>query len=526
MTIFAKLALGFGAVLIVLGAAGAVTLWNLSQLQEADEHVRERVAFNELALQYRQAAMEATLGASRLAAGNVIGEQRVREAMAAMAQSKKRLKERTVEKAARRDLAELVRVEKLTASAITRVAALVKAKQPAVLVQQELALLSARWDALDLGLEGLFEDSRAQAARAIERAHELGERGKPQTTFAVALCMSLTLLIAALLLRAVAEPIARLEAGVRRVTQGGADHIIPVTSSGELGMLTQAFNEMSAALRTTKAALDERERDLNLVLEHVHQGLLTMRRDGTTLAQRSAIVETWLGRIPPDVPLWNALRREAPEFAAALRSAFEAVIENAMPIEVTLDQMPKVLKCRGRHLELSYQPIFEGDTLAKLLVVLRDASDRVAREQASVHEREAMATFKAIQRDKQGFLDFFKEGSALLAGLSADNDQSDQVTLQRQLQTLKSNSDMYAIPSIASICAELETALAAADDAVCAPLWASLNKRWADLGEIIASVSGDTEAPSETDDHAYAASRSAPSSTNPSRPSSRSGPPT
>lgn len=504
MTIFAKLALGFGAVLVMLGASGALTLENLNELRETDEHVRERVSFNELTLQYRHAAMEAVLGASQMATGNVMGEQRIREGVAAMTQSRKGLEQRTLQKAARKDLAELVRVEKLTASAITRVTDLVNAKQPVELIQQELALLSARSDALNLGLDALFEDSRQEVAAAMESSREIGARVQQQTTYAIASCLVLALLVSALILRAIAGPIARLDAAVRHVTAGHLDHVIPITSSDEVGKLTQAFNEMTASLRTSMAALDGRNRDLRVVLDHVHQGLLTMRRDGTTLAERSAIVETWLGPIAPDIALWNALRREQPAFAESLRTAFEAVIANEMPLELTLEKMPKVLKRGSRQLEFEYRPIFEGETLAKLLIVISDASDRVAREEASAHERETMAIFKAMQRDKQGFLDFVKDGADLLSTLSADKAPQDPNVL-RQLRTLKEDSANFAIDGITSTCQELETALATAGHAACAPLWAALNRRWAELGEIIAKVSGDAKARIEIDDDDYTA---------------------
>ena len=73
MTIFAKLALGFGTALMIVALTGGLILWNIRLLCATDEHVRDRVSFNEVALTYRHAAQEATLGASQLAATGTLG---------------------------------------------------------------------------------------------------------------------------------------------------------------------------------------------------------------------------------------------------------------------------------------------------------------------------------------------------------------------------------------------------------------------------------------------------------------------
>jgi HAMP domain-containing protein/HPt (histidine-containing phosphotransfer) domain-containing protein len=505
MKIWMKLALGFGAVVLMLAASGGVTQFNLRQLRATDEQLRERVALNELALRYRHATLVATLGAAQLAAGNVLGEQRVREAMLAMAESGKQLRARKLGAAQRRDVAELGRVEALTSAAVARVSAAVKAKQPAQTVQQELAFLAARSDALSLGLEALVDESREDVARSLARAATNGERVQQVAGYTLALCVLLAALVSAWALRGTARPIGRLDAGVQRLAGGDLTHPLEVTSSDEVGKISQAVNELATNLHNTKGQLDGRNRDLRVVLDHMHQGLLTMRRDGTTAVERSARVATWLGTINPELPLWQAMRNSAPAFAEALRTGFDAMLKDALPLELGRYKLPRSVTLKGRQLEFDYQSIVENEQLDKLLIVITDVSDRVAREAAIAHEREVAAVFRAMLRDKQGFLEFVNEGTSLVSLVSAKEAASNLAAVKRHLHTLHANSSAFELQNIASLCQELQTLLAAGNLQACTPLWPSLAKRWAALGEVIAGLTGDARSRIELDDDDYSA---------------------
>jgi two-component system, chemotaxis family, sensor kinase CheA len=505
MTIFAKLALGFGTVLMIVALTGGLVLWNVRLLCATDEHVRDRVSFNELALTYRHAAQEATLGASQLAAGNTIGEQRIREGLAGMRESRAQLETRLSGDAALLELRELERVEKLTAVATDRVVASVRAKSPPKIVQQELAFLSARADALILRLEALFDDTRAEVDASMAFSRTIGARVQTQTAYALAACVLFAMLVSALVFRSITRPLSRLDAGVRRIAEGHLEETIAVTSRDEIGQLTRAFNDMTAGLRRAMTALDVRNQDMRVVLDHVHQGLLTMTRDGKVSVERSAMVARWLGELEQGVTFWDHLAHRDPELAAKFQFGWEAVLEDVLPLELTLDQMPKRVLLDGRHLELEYRPIFEDEILTKVLIVISDISDRVARERASAHEREVMAMFSAIQRDKQGFLDFVAEGTALVDSLVRADAGTDRVVLKRQLHTLKGNSSIFGIASIASTCHELETRLADNDGALPRAEIERLQGRWTELGQIIASVAGDSSTRIEIDDEEFTA---------------------
>jgi HAMP domain-containing protein/HPt (histidine-containing phosphotransfer) domain-containing protein len=501
MTIRTRLWLGFGSVVTIFGLCGGLILMNLHLLRSTDEHVRDRVSFNEIALEYRHAALDMTLGASQVAAGNVMGEQRIREGTQGTSKSRKLLEARLTSEAERRQLQELARVERLTVAAAERVVDLVRTKASHVLVQQELAFLSARSDALNLGLEALFDETREEVVQTMATSAQIGTRVQTQTIWALLASAAFSMLVSFAVFRSIARPLARLDDGVRKLSEGDLTHTIAVTSKDEIGKLTIAFNDMTGGLRRAMSALDARNQDMRVVLDHVHQGLLTMNRDGSVSQERSAVVEKWLGPLDAEAALWASCSRHDATFAQSLELAWGDVLEDVMPIELTLDQMPKKLRVGDRHLELEYRPIFADERLSKLLVVISDVSDRVAREKARAHEQEVMAIFQAIQRDKQGFLEFFAEGTELVEALDATRPCIDEVTRKREIHTLKGSSGMFGITSVAEACHALETAMA--DGMSPQEPMAQVAMRWEELAKVVANLAGASAAKIEIDDEEY-----------------------
>jgi diguanylate cyclase (GGDEF)-like protein len=69
-------------------------------------------------------------------------------------------------------------------------------------------------------------------------------------------------LIAYLLGSVIVRPLVRLTAGAGAVAAGDLSVDLPVTGRGEVGYLTQVFNEMVGRLRQSRNELDERNREL------------------------------------------------------------------------------------------------------------------------------------------------------------------------------------------------------------------------------------------------------------------------
>jgi diguanylate cyclase (GGDEF)-like protein len=72
-------------------------------------------------------------------------------------------------------------------------------------------------------------------------------------------------LVAYFLGSVIVRPLVRLTAGARAVAAGDLSVDVPVTGRGEVGYLTEVFNEMVGKLRKSRQDLDDRNRDLELL---------------------------------------------------------------------------------------------------------------------------------------------------------------------------------------------------------------------------------------------------------------------
>ncbi|MFZ2007467.1 MAG: adenylate/guanylate cyclase domain-containing protein [Stellaceae bacterium] len=96
-------------------------------------------------------------------------------------------------------------------------------------------------DRADMGdlAHGAIDGTRAYQSRVIDISLTL-----------LLLAALLGIAVAAAITRGLVRPVSRLLSGTAAVHGGALDTIVPVTSSDEIGLLTQAFNEMVGELRT------------------------------------------------------------------------------------------------------------------------------------------------------------------------------------------------------------------------------------------------------------------------------------
>ncbi|HEX7667221.1 MAG TPA: hypothetical protein VF407_21970, partial [Polyangiaceae bacterium] len=158
-------------------------------------------------------------------------------------------------------------------------------------------------------------------------------------------------------------------------------------------------------------ALDTKNRDLRLLLDNMQQGFLTVDAEGRLVADQSAAVDEWFGKRPEGDATWfDYLECASPEFASSSRFAWDEVIADVMPLELTLDQMPRRLDVEGRALRVEYQPIANASE-PRFLVIVTDVTSQVEREAAEVERREVMAVLEHVLQDRSGVESFFEETS-------------------------------------------------------------------------------------------------------------------
>jgi len=302
---------------------------------------------------------------------------------------------------------------------------------------------------------------------------------------ATALCFALAILLA--IHRIVVRPVKRLEQAAVRLTRGEkyqAERGRRKKVEDEVVRLADTFGEMAEAVRDRELRLGLRNAELKLILDSVDQGFLTARTDGTLLPERSAIVERWVGPLAPDAPLWAPVARITPEIGESMESAWQQLIDDVLPLQVAVDQLPKQVSRDGQHFSLAYHPGVADDRLQHMVVVITDITAETERQRAQAEQQEFAVLVDQFVRDRRGFHGFWAEASSLVARICAAQSEAPQ-SLRRDIHTLKGNARFFGLNRLSGLCHELETAmtergeyqLSARERAELSTLWDSLNAR-------------------------------------------------
>jgi HAMP domain-containing protein len=217
---------------------------------------------------------------------------------------------------------------------------------------------------------------------ALTEAREESRNRLTRSLLLLALLVGLSTLGGLLLSRRQAVKITRPVVELTRAAEGLAsgDRTVHVTieSGDELQRLGTSFNQMVDDLdasykeleqvnRTLEQKVAERtleladkNRDMRLVLDNVDQGFLTLGRDGVVSAERSRVVFEWFGPCEARTPFWEYVGRISSAFGWAFRLAWEQVVDDFLPLEASIEQLPDRLEHSGRTFSLRYLPLMKG----------------------------------------------------------------------------------------------------------------------------------------------------------------------
>ena len=240
--------------------------------------------------------------------------------------------------------------------------------------------------------------------------------------------------------------------------------------------------------RTEQLAASEAAQ--RLVLDNVEQGFVTITRDGAMDSGRSAAFDAWFGDAERSASLFDVLESGAPAFAANSRAAWEQVADGFLPVEIALEQMPRAFEIGHRSFEVRYRAIGDAETPERFLVVVDDVTAARARDVAQTESREAMHMLERMLGDRNIFVEYFEESSALVARIVATRIGEDLVAFKRALHTLKGNSALFGIDSMASLCHGLETWIDEAGTIPPPPALEKLSARWARLSDAMERMIG------------------------------------
>jgi two-component system, chemotaxis family, sensor kinase CheA len=284
------------------------------------------------------------------------------------------------------------------------------------------------------------------------------------------------LVMAAIAQRVLTRPVEILAAAAHRVeVERNLDIRAERVSNDELGRLTDAFNGMLDMIKGRDAELaehrskleeivaertrnlDERNKQMRMVLDHVEQGMVVLSRDGVLDGERSAALDRWFGAPAPHSTLWSYLEPVNRGTAAALAMSWGQLQEDILPLELNLAQLPSRFEgTNGRHFEIAYQPIFgDAASFAKMLVLITDVTERVVRERSEAVQAETLALFEQITADRTGFQDFLDETESTMKRLLSPEPR-DVTEILRELHTLKGNTGLFGLRTMAKLLHEIE----------------------------------------------------------------------
>ena len=301
---------------------------------------------------------------------------------------------------------------------------------------------------------------------------------------------------------AIASRLRRIQRATQAVAEGNLDSPpVEDSSHDEIGRLATDFNGMAkrirelvgrveTAAREEKTRLDclvsertlqlrQRNDDLKFILDNVGQGFLTVDREGKLAAERSAILETWFGPAGTDTPVWSYVSPCDPDAAQWLVVGWDALFGGDLPVELCLDQLPKEIRGKEATFGIRYQPVFEQQTVSRVVIVISDISEEIARRRAEASQKELAEVFGHVVADVASVEAFMAEGRTLVGSIGAVEERRSPLAEQKRwLHTLKGNAAFLGLSRLSAQCHTMESHLVESGDApspksreVLAELW-------------------------------------------------------
>ncbi|MEP7119398.1 MAG: ATP-binding protein [Byssovorax sp.] len=287
-------------------------------------------------------------------------------------------------------------------------------------------------------------------------------------------------------------------------------------SADEVGQLARSFNDMMAEIqrllaRISRSAAEEQARlgqlvaarteelrarndDLRVVLDHVGEGFVTVDLDGVMSRERSATLTTWFGPADGEVTFWSYLAPTDAQAAASFQLGFEAIVDDFLPLELTLDQMPKEIHHGAHTFRVAYTPIRSGDALVKLMLVVSDVTHELERTRAEEEAHDLLNIFQRTRRDSEGLAAFLADTDPLVKHVLECGPGDELSLISREIHTLKGTSGMFGFPRLTRLCHELEGGIAESGEAPPAPERLRLRLLWEWIARTACSMSSDAPA--------------------------------
>ena len=293
--------------------------------------------------------------------------------------------------------------------------------------------------------------------RMERRLVAMGRRILDATLYALAIG-GFGLLVAAIVIvrQGLIAPLRKLRNAVRNLEQGKHSSVI-LDRQDELGELASGFNRMARTMRERETTLRQAHAELKLILDSTADALCGCTLTGGFRGAPSAMGPKWFGEPNLDQDVGGWLFGNQPTLVAIFRLGLAQVVEDKLPLSVSLDQLPRHFKRGDRNYAIVYQPIREGTDTIGLLLVIKDVTAEVRAEQADREGRELQIVIGNLVRDKPAFDHFVEECEALLRQMHTETALSRRLV---NLHTLKGACSIFGLLSFSEACQQLEAEIA------------------------------------------------------------------
>ncbi|KAF1049764.1 ATP-binding protein [Xylophilus sp.] len=276
-----------------------------------------------------------------------------------------------------------------------------------------------------------------------------------------------------LLYRQVIHPIAQMESKMTEIAASqDFTHRLEVTRNDEIGRSMTAFNAMLQKIEESTALVRQKAADIQALLHHVPQGILTVQAGGTVHPEFSDFLRTILETDEIAGRDAMALVFDHTDLGADLRAQTEAALhaclgEDAMNFEFNAHLLPTEVQRRmpdGRvkTLDLSWAPIAGDDgTIQRLLLCVRDVTELRSLARAATAQRRELGLIGEILAVEPEKFHAFAEGAAHYlqenARIVETHGQAEAVGLLfRNMHTIKGNARTYGLQHLTEVVHRVE----------------------------------------------------------------------
>jgi two-component system chemotaxis sensor kinase CheA len=267
-----------------------------------------------------------------------------------------------------------------------------------------------------------------------------------------------------------------LSCAVNTMAAGDLSARVEVSTRDEIGTVGTQFNLMVESLAQRTALLREKTNDIQNMLHHMPQGILTIVQGGAIHAEYSDYLETIFetdevrGKSAIDFIFGNG-SVGADALSQVEASMFAGLGEERMNFDFNAHLLAGAVSKtmadgRVKHLELSWSPICNDDDIVeKIMVCVRDVSElRLLEAEADQQKRELQMIGQILSVSQEKFHAFVAGARAFVAQnealLHAADDRHPELVTQlfRNMHTIKGNARTYGLLHLANIVHEAEQA--------------------------------------------------------------------